>query len=160
MTLKYVQEGIYALDGHNLDNSDVPVVIVHPFYAQMRPDPKLIVPENYLENLKKLVQSHEGPIITLEGSFIFGRTIMEYGNWGNIRDRYFIMTADHGPAPKEATDKDMINFIKSFKGRPIRLAGGYLLARNQEAGCLGQVLQVLHAEDINLELIDELVCTY
>ena len=139
--LREIRKGIYSLDDYDPEQEN-PLVLVHP-YCLFHGDPCCV------ENTRKFLREYEGPIITIEYLNRLRTTAKPIKDIGITKGRYFIAGI---PDPVEISWDEAVEFITSFEGRPIKMAGGYRTL------CLKAAADKI-ADKEEIEYIDEYVYT-
>jgi len=139
-----------------------PVIIVHPYYDMpysrrkvknnIKEFDRLGIDElkeiwkhveSYMINLEKLIEEHNGPLITFEESKRLKKTAAHYESLGRLHNTYFVRTKADDPTPKgKMTWDDVIEFLGGFQG-PFMAVGGQLKYDEGDPGCLGYAIQKL-----------------
>lgn len=146
----------------NLKRPKPNLVVVHPFYKGDDPAHYIVrkqgrenvlnsvIPQgNYLENLQKLTEGHQGRIILFEEKSSLEASAVKIRGEG-VEDLFVIVTEYGCGKPEDLSERETFEFICNLGGE-IAFAGGCLWdappARisNRYEGCLGYVVrQVLN----------------
>ncbi len=156
--LREVSEGIFSLDGVTNNRGQL-VVAVHPYFAcEYYINEEIGFPLDYPAQFDRLVQKHDGILITLEGSDTFDKTVSKYRRLGRLEGRYIIPTDVHDPIPLVKWDP-FIEFIKNIKReKPVALAGGYLYSSQTACpGCLGRTAYMFRENGIDFDFLFDLI---
>lgn len=168
--LNKIKPGIYSLDGYNPGNEHSPIVAVHPFFGCLadfclkepfRQIAKQRLPEHvdYIEKIEEIIRTHPGPIITLEEHRKLNNTAVYFSEIGRTENSYFIGTWEAAAEPNEMKWKDLMQFLKEFKGRPVELVGGYysFIGNFGYSGCVNVTAKELQKSKIPFKVMEEAV---
>jgi len=133
--------GVYSFNGIQFSQRRA-IILVHPTFDSHN--------FRYLKNLDNIIESYEGPIITLDGIDTFDSTYAQFERKCPEKERYFIKTLPSGPVPIEMSSDEMYKFLISFSSRPIGLAGVF------SNGCVRVVLDKLLSQNVDAEILNGL----
>ena len=172
MPLNEIRPGIYSLDGYNPGNDIEPVFALHPFYKALGyfrqtgdfralVEKRMPLQAEYVKRLENIVKNHGGPIIILEECSNMKKTAGHFERLGRSKDAYFIETKADLPELKEISWGCLIDFLREFKGNPVKLAGGCFIesAKYGHVGCLAVAAEKL-GKKMPIEIIKEATFSY
>lgn len=153
-----LRKGFYSLNGFDICPVEELAVVVHPFFDIYENPP-------YLMNFYKFLNSFSYPILTLEEGNKLEETMDKYRKSNITSNRFFIKTEDSNPDPTEITWNDVANFVKEFKPKKLKAAGGYYSIYSDDlkgdieyGGCLGGAIDILRKAFNNIEVVEG--CTF
>lgn len=151
--LNNVRKGIYSLDGFQIYPAEEFGIIVHPFYD-------LYGRNSYLKNLYNFLNAFEGNVLTLEEDCSINKTVGRYRRNLHAFNNFFVKT-NSIPEPTEIEWNDIKRFIKRFKPKRLKAAGGYYAYQKylgRHGGCLGDTIDILKEDFKNIEVVES--CTF
>lgn len=182
-TLTPVAEGILHYGRHSYEVvTDKAVVFVHPFFAKkdlkMRKewqqrshnwDPRLEQDikqhENYLAQIRSVVERAQNPVITFEEESRLEKTLLRYRRYaGEQRDDvdwYFIPTKQADPTPAHpASWISAIRLVRDLNLTTVLMGGGilgnYPGPVDRYTGCLGETIQQFANAKLPYQVIPKL----
>lgn len=145
----FVEEStMYARSDEQIDKSEMPLVIVHPFYRWRRktlsgfpllPESVTEADRTYLNGLVSFMREFDGPLIILEQKLRVLETLQRIGSLGIRNGLRIVPTVNTGYAPESMSVESAVAYIDSFAGNNVLFAGGRIYPKNWLglSGCLG-----------------------
>jgi hypothetical protein len=158
-----LRRGFYSLDGFDIYPAKEVGIIVHPFFIftdDILANPNSYA-KSYLENFYGFLDAFEGPVLTLEEGNRIKKTMDKYRKTNRTFNRFFVKTEDCNPDPTEIKWNDITNFVKAFKPKKLKAAGGYYNYyphSNDYTGCLGFTINTLKEDFKDIEIVEG--CTF